>query len=94
MCGEEHVGIGSDQGIVPLDVGGDFAERFEDVSKQRIAAGIAAPREVTIPYVPDLNHPRRLEAIADQMAARGHANRVIEKVLGANFMRLFEEVWG
>ena len=94
VCGEEHVGIGSDQGIVPLDVGGDFAERFEDVSKQRIAAGIAAPREETIPYVPDLNHPRRLEAIADQMAARGHANRVIEKVLGANFMRLFEEVWG
>ncbi len=94
VCGEEHVGIGSDQGIVPLDVGGDFAERFEDVSKQRIAAGIAAPREETIPYVPDLNHPRRLEAIADRMAARGHANRVIEKVLGANFMKLFEEVWG
>jgi membrane dipeptidase len=94
VCGEEHVGIGSDQGIVPLDVGDDFAERFEDVSRQRTAAGIAAPREDTIPYVPDLNHPRRLEAIADRMAARGHASRVIEKVLGANFMRLFEEVWG
>jgi len=94
VCGEDHVGIGSDQGIVPLDVGGDFTARFEEVSRQRTAAGIAAPREDTIPYVPDLNHPRRLETIADHMSARGHASRVIEKVLGANFMRLFEEVWG
>lgn len=94
VCGEDHVGIGSDQGIVPLDVSGDFAARFEAVSQQRAAAGIAAPREDTIPYVPDLNHPRRLETIADRMAARGHPSRVIEKVLGANFMRLFEEVCG
>ena len=94
VCGEDHVGIGSDQGIVPLDVGGDFTARLEEVSRQRTAAGIAAPREDTIPYVPDLNHPRRLETIADHMSARGHASRVIEKVLGANFMRLFEEVWG
>jgi microsomal dipeptidase-like Zn-dependent dipeptidase len=27
------------------------------------------------------------------MAARGHASGVIEKVLGANWMRLFTEVW-
>ena len=94
VCGGDHVGIGSDQGIVPLDVSGDFAAQFEAVSRRRSAAGIAAPREDTIPYVPDLNHGRRLESIADEMAARGHSNRVIEKVLGANFMRLFEEGWG
>jgi membrane dipeptidase len=44
--------------------------------------------------VPELNHPRRLETIAGLMESRGHAGRVIEKVMGANFMRLFEEVWG
>ncbi len=93
-CGEDHVGIGTDQGIAPLDVRGDFAERFAQVSAQRAAAGIAAPREDTIPYVPELNHPRRLDAIADRLSARGHPDRVIEKVLGANWMRLFGEVWG
>lgn len=93
VCGEDHVGIGSDQGIVPLDVSGDFRERFDAVSADRAAAGIAAPREDTIPYVPQLNHPRRLEAIAGLMAERGHPHRLIEKVLGANFMRLFGEVW-
>ncbi|MDX1494993.1 MAG: membrane dipeptidase [Longimicrobiales bacterium] len=94
VCGEDHVGIGSDQGIVPLDVGGDFRARFDEVSAQRAAAGIAAPREDTVPYVPQLNHPRRMETIAGMLADRGHPRRVVEKVMGANFVRLFREVWG
>lgn len=93
VCGEDHVGIGSDQGIVPLDVSGDFQAQFEAVSARRAAAGIAAPREDTVPYVPQLNDPRRMETIAGLMADRGHERRVIEKVLGGNFMRLFSEVW-
>ena len=94
VCGEDHVGIGSDQGVVPLDVSGDFQRRFDAVSERRAQAGIAAPREETVPYVPELNHPRRLEEIAERLAARGHRERVVEKVLGANFVRLFREVWG
>lgn len=93
VCGEDHVGIGSDQGIVPLNVEGDFQERFDAVSRQRAAAGIAAPREDTVPYVPQLNDPRRLETIAGLLSDRGHPDRVVEKVVGANFVRLFEEVW-
>jgi len=93
VCGEDHVGIGTDQGIVPLDVGGDFQQRFDEVSAMRSTAGIAAPREDTVPYVPELNHPRRLETIATMLAARGHASPVIEKILGDNFLRLFREVW-
>ena len=41
----------------------------------------------------ELNHPRRLETVADMLASRGHSSRVIEKVIGANFVRLFDEVW-
>ncbi len=94
VCGEDHVGIGSDQGITPLDTGGAFQRMFQAVSERRQAMGIAAPREDTVPYVPELNHPRRLEAVADALASRGHPDRVIEKVLGLNWMRLFREVWG
>jgi membrane dipeptidase len=94
VCGADHVGIGSDQGITPLDVSGGFQEQFDAVSAQRAALGIAAPREDTVPYVPELNHPRRMETIAGMMASRGHSDAVIEKVMGANFMRLFGEVWG
>ncbi|MDH3272261.1 MAG: dipeptidase [Gemmatimonadota bacterium] len=93
VCGEDHVGIGSDQGIVPLDTRGDFRARFDEVSAQRHATGIAAPREDTVPFVPELNHPRRMETIAGLLSARGHSDAVVEKVIGGNFMRLFEEVW-
>lgn len=93
ICGEDHVGIGSDQGIVPLDVSGNFPQQFQAMSARRAALGIAAPREDTIPYVPELNHPRRIETIADLMSDRGHSERIIEKVVGSNFVRLFDEVW-
>jgi len=93
VCGEDHVGIGSDQGITPLNVADPFPAQFQAVSARRQAMGIAAPREDTIPYVAELNTPRRMEKIADLMAERGHRDRVIEKVLGGNFARLLGEVW-
>jgi len=93
VCGEDHVGIGSDQGITPLRVDGAFSEQFAAVAARRQAMGIAAPREDTPPYVPELNVPRRMELLADRLAARGHPDRVIEKILGGNFVRLFGEVW-
>ena len=94
VCGEDHVGIGTDQGIRPLQVDAGFREQFDVVSARRQAMGIAAPREDTPPYVPDLNDPRRLEQIADRLSARGRPDRVVEKVLGSNWVRLFDEVWG
>lgn len=93
ICGEDHVGIGSDQGITPLNVADPFPQQFAAVAARRQSMGIAAPREDTPPYVPDLNVPRRMELIADRLAARGHPDRVIAKVLGGNFTRLFAEVW-
>ena len=92
VCGEDHSGIGSDQGIVPLDVSGDFPQRFAQVSAQRAAAGIAAPREDTVPYVPELNSPRRMERIAYRLHQRKHPDRVIEKVLGTNWLRLLRNI--
>lgn len=93
VCGEDHVGIGSDQGITPLDVADPFPTQFQAVSARRQAMGIAAPREDTVPYVPELNSPMRMEMIADLMARRGHGDRVIAKLLGGNFARLLGEVW-
>jgi membrane dipeptidase len=94
VCGEDHVGIGTDQGITPLVVDEDFRSQFDAVSARRRQMGIAAPREDTPPYVPELNTPRRLEHIADRLLARGHPEPVVRKVVGGNFRRLFVEVWG
>jgi microsomal dipeptidase-like Zn-dependent dipeptidase len=58
------------------------------VSAQRTAAGIAAPREDTISYVPELNTPRRMERLAHRLNQRRHPDRVTEKILGGNWLRL------
>ena len=33
------------------------------------------------------------DPIADLLSGRGHPDRVVEKVIGANWLRLFREVW-
>lgn len=92
-CGEDHVGIGSDQSIHPIDASPDYYRRVEEEVARRRALGVSAPREDTAPFVPELNDARRMERLADRMSARGHPDRIIEKVLGANFERLFGDVW-
>ena len=54
---------------------------------------VVAPDEDRPLYIPDLNHPRRLEAIAERLAARGHSAAVIEKIVGGNFLRAFRDIW-
>jgi membrane dipeptidase len=40
-----------------------------------------------------LNTPRRIEVIADQLLKGGYPARTVEKVIGANFVRVFGEIW-
>lgn len=95
VCGEDHVGIGSDLSVTPIDGSADYWAKHREFVSGRIQAGIAAPAEDpdVLFTVPELNSPRRMELIADALAARGHSSARILKVLGGNWLRLFEEVW-
>jgi membrane dipeptidase len=95
VCGEDHVGIGSDQGVRPVDDGPEYRRRLRDEVARRKAAGISAPGESADrpPFIPALNQAERMELIAGYMAARGHSDRVIDKVIGGNFYRVMKEVW-
>ena len=95
VCGEDHVGIGSDLSVTPIDGSDDYWAKHRDFVSQRVARGIAAPAEDpdVLFTVPELNSHRRMEMIADALAARGHPDRVVEKVIGANWLRLCSEVW-
>jgi membrane dipeptidase len=95
VCGEDHVGVGSDNSISPLDLSPEFRKVHADFVAARRAAGISAPGEdeTVFNYVPDFNTPRRMEQVADALAAAGHSSTRIEKILGANWMRLLGEVW-
>lgn len=34
-----------------------------------------------------------MEFVADSLLKRGYTSRIVEKVLGANFKRVFAEIW-
>jgi microsomal dipeptidase-like Zn-dependent dipeptidase len=44
--------------------------------------------------VPELSHPKRLLHIAQALKKRGYKARTIEKVIGSNYVRVFQEVVG
>ena len=95
VCGEDHVGIGTDNSITPLDLTPEFRAAHGGFVRERRRQGIGAPGEDenVFNYVPEYNTPRRMERIADSLAARGHTSARIEKVLGLNWLRLFRETW-
>jgi membrane dipeptidase len=95
VCGEDHVGVGSDNSITPLDLTPAFRAEHADFVRARRRQGIGAPGEDenVFNFVPDFNTPRRMEQIADALAARGHSSARVEKILGQNWLRLFGEVW-
>ncbi len=95
VAGEDHVSIGSDGGISPEVVDEAFKQRFAEITRARVEAGIAAPGETETGYLfaADLNTSRRLETLAGMLAERGWSDARIEKVLGLNLRRVYAAVW-
>ncbi|ANP46340.1 dipeptidase [Candidatus Viadribacter manganicus] len=94
VCGEDHVGIGSDTSFDTMEMSAEEREGWNAETQRRIAAGVAAPEEDgRLPFTEGLNRPDRALVIADALLDRGIAPRVVEKVLGGNFIRAFGEIW-
>jgi len=91
ICGEDHVGVGSDSSLNAWDMSPEDFKKMEDY---RHKTGVAAPEEDRPMYVEGLNTPRRIEVIADALLKRGYSERVAEKVVGGNFVRALGEIWG
>ncbi|MGB0132861.1 dipeptidase [Dokdonella sp.] len=96
VCGEDHVGIGTDGMTSPIDFNEEYKRKFAETVNDRRARGISAPGEDPDVYtfLPDINSAGRFEQIASLLAARGHSDRQIGKILGGNFARLFRATWG
>lgn len=95
VCGEDHVGIGTDGMISPIQFDDAFRRKHTADVEDRRARGISAPGERTDVYtfLPDLNEVDRFARIGALLATRGHTDARIGKILGGNFQRLFETVW-
>jgi membrane dipeptidase len=96
VCGEDHVGIGTDLGISPIEVTPEFTKDNLEQMRGMIEDGIfAKDRDPDLfLFPPDLNVVNRFEVLAGMLSARGHSDARIEKILGRNFARVMGEVWG
>lgn len=95
VCGEDHVGIGSDQGVVPIHDTPEYRATLRKEIEDRIRRGVSAPGESPDrpPFIPEFNSARRMEKIAVAMRERGYSDAVISKVCGGNFHRVLGEIW-
>ncbi|HQR47819.1 MAG TPA: membrane dipeptidase, partial [Steroidobacteraceae bacterium] len=95
VCGEDHVSIGTDGTLSAVDLTPEFKADFRDNVRERRARGIAAPDESEEGYLfaSDLNTPRRFETLAGLLLARGHSESCVEKLIGANLLRVFGDAW-
>ena len=95
VAGEEHVSLGTDGGVSAEVVDDEFRELFAGFVRRRREAGISAPGENETGYLfaEELNMPRRFETLAEMLSKRGHSDARLEKILGANLMRVFGDAW-
>jgi membrane dipeptidase len=96
VCGEDHVGIGTDGGTTPIDDLELYKAALRKEHEDRKAKGIAAPgeRADTHPFVDDLRGPDQFRKLWRLLAERGHKPARIEKILGKNFVRYATDIWG
>jgi membrane dipeptidase len=93
--GEDHVAIGTDNSLNAMPNDEKTREQWHEVYRHRVANGIAAPGENPdfFPAVPDYNSPMRFHLLADDLGRRGWKAQKIEKILGANLLRLYDAAW-
>ena len=96
VCGEDAVGIGTDGGTTGIDDMASWKVAFAQQIQRRRAAGISAPgeRPDSFVFAIDMNGPEQFRILARKLAARGHTQARIRKILGENFLRCCRDVWG
>jgi membrane dipeptidase len=96
VCGEDHVGIGTDTGVSPMERTPRFEKENRAMIADMVESGIfekGRPPDLYT-FIPDLNVANRYEVLGSMLSARGHPDARIAKILGGNFARVMREVWG
>ena len=96
VCGEDHVGLGTDSQVPPVERTAQFEKENREWIKSAVDDGIfekGRPPDLYT-FIPDLNMANRFEVLATMLSARGHSDARIAKILGGNFERELVEVWG
>ena len=96
VAGEDHVGIGTDNGVLPIVLDEKSKKAMDDWTLERIKRGIASPGEAVGVYtlVADYNSIDRYRRLAGDLAKRGWSQARLEKLFGGNFLRVYRDAWG
>jgi membrane dipeptidase len=96
VCGEDHVGIGTDGPVTAIDDLEAYKTHLAAEIAARRAAGISATgeRPDSFPFVVNLRGVQQFRELADRLQQRGYTTGRIEKILGRNFLRYAQDIWG
>lgn len=95
ICGEDHVAVGTDGSVSPVDLTPEYKAAFRSNVIRRRESGIAAPGETEEGYLfaSDLNKPDRFDMLAGLLLAEGVSEAAVAKLMGGNLLRLFHDAW-
>jgi membrane dipeptidase len=96
VCGEDHVGLGTDGGVAPIERTPAFEADNRAWVADAVGDGIfqrGRPADLYT-FIPDLNTADRFDTLAAMLSRRRHSDARIAKILGGNFARVMTEVWG
>ncbi|MFD9127836.1 dipeptidase [Kitasatospora sp. NPDC059571] len=95
VCGEDHVGIGTDGTVTPVDDLDAYRQSLADHVELRRASGVGAAgeRADTLPFVEDLRGVEQFRDLARLLERRGYRSERIEKILGRNFLDYADRIW-
>jgi membrane dipeptidase len=95
VCGEDHVGIGTDSQVPPVERTAKFEKENREWIKGVKEDGIFDKNrpDDLYTFIPDLNMANRFEVLATMLSQRKHSDARIAKILGGNFARVLGEVW-
>lgn len=94
LIGIDHVGFGTDMNDMYLDEGRtppyaayrNFRKDYPDVYGR-------GPIDHYEPFPDGIERHTKLETLTQGLIARGYSDDEIKKILGENFLRVFEDVW-
>ncbi|MEO5877039.1 MAG: membrane dipeptidase [Streptosporangiaceae bacterium] len=95
VCGEDHVGIGTDGSITSIDDLDAYRTELLGHNAARFAAGVAATGEAadTLPFVLDLRGVDQFRTLTGLLHQRGWTTTRIEKIMAGNFLAYADRIW-
>lgn len=88
IAGAEHVGIGTDSGIIPRD-----KPTAPEEQKRNLAQFDPAYRMRDSVWIEGINYPKKVFDLVEGFVRRRYSDQVIAGILGGNFRRALSVVW-